>query len=73
MLIVEIGGEASPLTEVDHSYLFSCAIKQVILKQNFASSKFHNRDMVARVAKKNAKTLIAMAGFSMDSNVVKHY
>ena len=52
VLIVEIGGEASPLTEADLSYLLSFAIKQVIWKQNFPSSKFHNREMVATVAKK---------------------
>lgn len=51
-LIVEVGAEARPLTEVDLSYLFSCAIKEVIQKQNFVSSKFHNREMVATVAKK---------------------
>lgn len=45
------------------------AIKQVIWKQNSASSKLHNRELVAAVAK-NAIFLTAMADFRMDSNVV---
>lgn len=75
MLIVEIGGKASLLSETVLSYLFSYAIKQVIWKQKFASNKFHIREIVATVAKKKKKaiSLMAMAGFRMDSNVVKCY
>jgi len=72
VLIVGTGEKESPVREADLSYLVSCAIKQIILKQNLSRSKFHNREMVATVAK-NAKSLIAIAGFRMDSNVVKCY
>lgn len=52
MLIVEIEGNASLLSETVLSYLFSYAIKQVIWKQKFARNKFHIREIVATVAKK---------------------